>query len=155
MNELEEQLIDLESKIENQEIINPLVSKSSVGWHIEHSLLVMNLVIESIQKSNPENYKKTFNFNRILVFTLNKIPRGRVRAPKAVQPKDDLKTDSLKIHLEKAKSNLDKLSTLPANSYFEHPFMGNLNLKQTIKFVKIHTHHHNKIINAIIESIKS
>ncbi|MBW4360936.1 DUF1569 domain-containing protein [Flavobacterium taihuense] len=152
MEELKKLLIALESKIPNQEILSPLVSKSSVGWHIEHALLTMNLVIESIQKSKPEHYKRTFNFNRFLVFTLNKIPRGRVRAPKAVQPNQDFNSDSLKNHLEKGKKNLNKLSTLNANNYFEHPFMGHLKLKSTIKFIKIHTNHHIKIIDDIIES---
>ncbi|HEU4791105.1 MAG TPA: DUF1569 domain-containing protein [Flavobacterium sp.] len=152
MEELKKLLIELENKIPNQELINPLVSKSSVGWHIEHSLLTMNLVLESIQKSNPDNYKRTFNFNRFLVFTLNKIPRGKVKAPKMVRPQEDFTTDSLKSHLEKVKSNLEKLDTLSANNYFEHPFMGQLNLKPTIRFIKIHTRHHINIIKEIIES---
>ena len=151
MEELKKLMIELENKIPNQELLNPSVSKSSVGWHIEHILLTMNLVLESIQKSNPENYKRTFNFNRILVFTLNKIPRGRVRAPKAVQPNEDFNSDSLKNHLEKVKINLEKLGILSANNYFEHPFMGQLNLKSTIKFIKIHTKHHLNIIKEIIE----
>lgn len=152
MEELKKLLVELENKILNQELLNLLVSKSSVGWHIEHALLTMNLVIESIQESNPKNYNKKFNFNRILVFTLNKIPRGKVRAPKAVQPKVDFTTDSLKSHLEKGRINLEKLNTLPANSYFDHPFMGHLNLKATVKFIKIHTKHHFNIIKEIIES---
>jgi hypothetical protein len=152
MKELKKLLIELESKIPNQELLNPLVSKSSVGWHIEHILLTMNLVIEAVQKSNPNNYKRTFNLNRFLVFTLNKIPRGKVKAPKIVQPKEDFTTDSLKKHLEKGKTNLAKLSAISANSYFEHPYLGQLNLNPTIRFIKIHTKHHLKIIKEIIES---
>ena len=152
MEELKKLLVELENKIPNQELLNPLVSKSSVGWHIEHILLTMNLVIKSIHKSNPDNYKRTFNFNRLLVFTLNKIPRGKVKAPRMVRPQEDFTTDSLKSHLEKVKSNLEKLDTLSANNYFEHPFMGQLNLKPTIRFIKIHTKHHINIIKEIIES---
>jgi len=152
MEELKKLLIELENKIPNQELLNPIISKSSVGWHIEHTLLTMNLVIENIHKSNPENYKRTFNLNRFLVFTLNKIPRGRAKAPKVVQPKMDFTTDSLLYHLEKGKTNLKKLNTLSANNYFEHPYLGQLNLKPTIKFIKIHTKHHLKIITEIIES---
>jgi hypothetical protein len=152
MEELRTQLSELENNIKNQEILNPLVSKSSVGWHIEHALLVTNLTIASIQKSNPENYKKSFNFNRILVFIMNKIPRGKVRAPKAVQPKEDFTSDSLKEHIEKSKHNLEKLSTLSPNAYFEHPFMGHLKLNATIRFIKLHTQHHLNIIKEIIES---
>ena len=152
MEELKKILIELEYIIPNQELLNPVVSKSSIGWHIEHVLLTMNLVIEAIHKSNPDNYKRNFNFNRLLVFSLNKIPRGKVKAPRMVRPQEDFTTDSLKSHLEKVKSNLEKLSTLSANNYFEHPFMGQLNLKPTIRFIKIHTNHHLNIIKDIIES---
>ena len=152
MEKLKELIQDLESKIQNQEILDPTISKSSVGWHIEHTLLTMNLVIEALQKSNPENYKRTFNFYRILVFTLNKIPRGRARAPKIVQPKVDFNTETLKIHLEKGKTKLAELNTISGKNYFEHPYFGHLTLKPTIKFLEIHTYHHLKIINDIIKS---
>ena len=149
MQKLKTQLIELENRIQNQEKLNPLVSKSSVGWHIEHALLVMNLTIDSIQKSNPDSYKKAFNFNRFMVFVMNKIPRGKVRAPKAVQPKEDLTADSLRMHLEKSKLNLEKLNALNPNAYFNHPFMGHLKLKPTIRFIKLHTQHHLNIIKEI------
>lgn len=152
MEELRNQLIELENRIKNQDILNPTVSKSSVGWHIEHSLLVMNLTIESIKKSNPDNYKWAFNFNRFMVFMTNKIPRGKVRAPKVVQPTEVFTEDSLKNHLEKVRNNYEKLSELSSNNYFQHPFMGHLNLKSTIRFMKVHTEHHINIIRDIIES---
>ena len=152
MEELKAQLIELENKIKNQEMLNPLVSKSTVGWHIEHALLTMNLTIDSIQKSNPENYKKVFNFNRFMVFIMNKIPRGKVRAPKAVLPKEGFTSNSLKEHLENSKFNLEKLSTLNPNAYFNHPFMGHLKLKSTVRFIKLHTQHHLNIIKEITES---
>jgi hypothetical protein len=152
MEKLKKLIQDLESKIPNQEMLNPTISKSSVGWHIEHTLLTMNLVIEALQKSNPENYKRTFNFYRILVFTVNKIPRGKARAPKVVQPKVDFNTETLKNHLEKGKTKLAELDTIGDKNYFEHPYFGHLKLKPTIKFLEIHTNHHLQIINDIIES---
>jgi hypothetical protein len=82
---------------------------------------------------------------------MNKIPRGKVRAPKSVQPKESFNTESLKQHLEVSKINLEKLNTLNANSYFEHPFLGHLKLKSTIRFIKLHTQHHYNIIKEIIE----
>ncbi len=136
MEKLKKLIQDLESKIPNQEMFNPTISKSSVGWHIEHTLLTMNLVIGALQKSNPENYKRTFNFYRILVFAMNKIPRGKAKAPKIVQPKEDFNIESLRSH----------------KNYFEHPYFGHLTLKPTIKFLKIHTNHHLQIINDIIKS---
>jgi hypothetical protein len=152
MEELKKLLNELESKIPFQELLNPIISKSSVGWHIEHVLLTANLVIESIYKSNPDNYNRTFSLNRFLVFTMNKIPRGKIQAPQMVRPLADFTTDSLKTHLEKVKRNSEKLNTLSPNSYFKHPFMGQLNLKPTIRFITIHTQHHINIIKDIIES---
>lgn len=152
MEKLKKLIQDLESKIPNQEMLNSSISKSSVGWHIEHTLLTMNLVIDALQKSNPENYKRTFNFNRILVFTLNKIPRGRAKAPKVVQPKVDFNTETLKSHLKKGKTKLTELNTISNKNYFEHPYFGHLTLKPTIKFLEIHTNHHLQIITDIIKS---
>lgn len=152
MEKLKKLIQDLESKIPNQEMLNPAISKSSVGWHIEHTLLTMNLVIGALQKSNPENYKQTFNFYRVLVFAMNKIPRGKAKAPKIVQPKEDFNVESLKSHIEKGKVKLAEINSIGDKNYFEHPYFGHLTLKPTIKFLEIHTNHHLQIINDIIKS---
>lgn len=150
MNELQELLNHLESNIPQQTIINPAVSASPVGWHIEHILLTINLIIEALKISNSANYKRRFSIMRILVFTLNKIPRGKARAPRVVQPKVDFNLETLKQHLELVKNKLDELSSIDPNQYFEHPYFGHLKLKPTIKFLGIHTRHHLHIINDII-----
>ena len=152
MEKLKKLIHDLESKIPNQEMLNPTISKSSVGWHIEHTLLTMNLIIEAQQKSNPENYKRAFNFYRTLVFAMNKIPRGNAKAPKIVQPKVEFNTETFKNHLEKGKTRLAKLNTISDKNYFKHPYFGYLTLKPTIKFLEIHTDHHLQIINDITKS---
>lgn len=85
MSNLKHLLYELESKIDNFETINLGVSKSTIGWQIDHSLRVFNGVIPLLIKSNPANYKWKFNFKRTIVFSLNKIPRGKANAPKNVQ----------------------------------------------------------------------
>lgn len=151
MEKLQKLLLELESKIPNQEMIHPLVSISSVAWHIEHSLLTINLVIEALQKSDAATYKRTFNMLRIIVFAMNKIPRGKGKAPKIVQPKIDFDIASLQKHLEKAKSKLNELQSIPTNAYFQHPYFGHLKLKPTLRFLQIHTNHHLAIINDILK----
>ena len=142
----------LETAIPKHELADPATSKSSVGWHIEHSLLTIDAIIHALEKSEPGNYDWRFNFRRTFVFTINKIPRGRAQAPKRVQPQTEINFDSLKIHLINSTENLKKLDTLKPNNYFEHPFFGKLNLKPTIKFLAIHTRHHLDIIDDIIQS---
>lgn len=152
MKNLKVLLQDLENKVPNQEMVNISISKSSVGWHIEHTLLTLNRVIEQVQKSDPSAYKWTFNFKRFLVFTMNKIPRGKAKAPKVVQPNTDFNIETLKSQLENGKVNIAKLKSMNKNQYFDHPYFAHLNLKPTVKFLEIHTKHHLKIIDDIIKS---
>ena len=91
MNKLKTLLNQLEKKIPEQEFINPLISKSCVGWHIEHTLLTINFIIDVLKRSDPGKYKWEFNSSRILVLTLKKIPRGRAQSPMVVLPKNDLR----------------------------------------------------------------
>lgn len=154
MKKLKTLLIVLDSKIEYSDEINLQVSKSSVGWHIEHTLLVINVIITGLKNSNPSDYKWKFNLSRLFVFTLNKIPKGKGKAPDRVQPKNIFTPESLKIHLALTIDKLTELNNLKANQSINHPVFGKLNLKSTIKFLLIHTHHHIEIIDDIIKTPK-
>lgn len=150
MKNLGNLITELENKIPKQEFINEEISKSSVGWHIEHTLLAINRVIDQLKKSDPNDYKWKFSFIRILVFTINKIPRGRAQSPNSVKPSNNFTAETLKKHSETTKEKLKEFQTLKPNNYFEHPYFGKLNLKPSIKFLKIHTKHHIEIISDII-----
>ena len=86
MSNLKTLVNQLESYIANYEKVNLAVSQSSIGWHIDHSLMVINGIIDQLKKSNPEQYKWQFNWIRIFIQIINKIPRGKAKAPKVVQP---------------------------------------------------------------------
>ena len=84
MNDLSNLLTELESYISEYDKINKAVSMSSVGWHIEHSLLTLIVIIRALEDSKTQNYKWKFNLARTIVYAINKIPRGRAKAPKVV-----------------------------------------------------------------------
>ncbi len=149
MNKLEEQVSILGNYISKQEIINTSISASSVGWHIEHSLMVIDVVIENLEKSNPADYKWKINFNKWYVFTLNRIPRGKAKARKIVSP-EIYNSVTLKAHLISLCEAIKKLAQLPPDKFLAHPLMGHLKLKDTIRFLNIHTKHHLKIIDDIV-----
>jgi len=149
MEKLKELLNELETKISQQEIFNEDISKSNVGWHLEHTLLAINKIIEALKESDPRNYRWSFKLPRILVFTMNKIPRGRAKSPKVVVPKT-YDQDTLRKHLKNTILNIEVLENIDPNKYFNHPFFGNLKLEKAIKFLEIHTTHHLEIINDII-----
>lgn len=154
MKKLEAFIKELESKIPHHELVNPEVSKGSVGWHIEHSLLTLDVIIEALKRSNPDDYKWTLNFKRMLVYSIGKIPRGRAKAPTVVQPTADFNEETLTQHIATSKQKIKDLERLQSNHFFKHPFFGDLNLKPTLKFLHIHTKHHLAIIHDIIQSEK-
>ena len=150
MHKLLKYVKELESKIPNQEDYNPEISKSNVGWHIEHILLTNKMIIEAVEKSNPADYTWSFKLSRIVVFTMNKIPRGRAKAPKVVVPKT-YDEQTLLEHLKIVTLKIQGLENMSPDKYFEHPYFGNLRLNKTIKFLDIHTKHHLEIINDIMK----
>lgn len=149
MKQLLKILGQIESHIPFHEKVNQQVSQSTIGWQIDHSLMVINSVVEQLRISNPENYKWKFNSMRLLLQITNKIPRGKVKVPKSVQPIDVATIENLTAKLGLAKRNLAAMENLPEHSYFTHPIFGDLNLKSTIWFLKLHTNHHLKIIEDI------
>lgn len=151
MNPLQNLLLQLENHISNLEKINSKVSNSTVGWQIDHCLLVINGIIGQLEVSNPSDYRPKFNFPKFIVFTTGKIPRGKARAPKIVTPVDVATADELKSKIELAKTNILKLNSFPANAHFKHPFFGDINASKTDKFLRIHTYHHLKIIEDILK----
>jgi hypothetical protein len=143
---------DLENNIKNFDQQNTIISKVNVGWHIEHSLLVIDGILKALQKSNPNNFKAKFSFLRSVVLLLKKIPRGKGQSPEVVVPKGAITLESLQQHILTTKANFASNSSLANNHYFTHPIFGDLNVKKTYRFLEIHTNHHLKIINDILTS---
>ena len=145
-SKLTSRLSQLEFAIPKFEKFDSSISNSNIGWHIEHSLLVFNGIIETLSKSNPKDYTWKLNFKRIVVFAKRKIPRGIAKAPKVVIPKENYSIESLLQHIEKTKIKLEELRKLNPKQFLNHPGFGNLRLKKTIQFLEIHTQHHLEII---------
>jgi hypothetical protein len=151
LNKLEILINQLEAKIPLYRQVMPEVSQGSVGWHVEHCLLTVNGILAALAKSNPADYKWTFNFTRLLVFTMGKIPRGRAKSPKVVQPKENILENDLRIHLSETKVKIKDLDAISDDAFFNHPYFGNLKRKQAMRFLEIHTNHHLEIINDIVK----
>ena len=141
----------LESHIPKKDTIAPVVSAGTVGWHIEHSLLVIIQIIEGVKRSDPAKYKWVFNFKRLVILGSNKIPRGKAKAPDSVSPKEEANELALFESITKARNSINELLACPKNSYFIHPYFGQLNKAATIRFFEVHTKHHLKIIQAILQ----
>jgi hypothetical protein len=151
MTKLDELVNQLEANIKHLDKSNPEVSKANVGWHIEHTLLTLNGITSTLAKSNPADYKWSFNFMRMIVFTTKKIPRGRGKSPDVVVPKNENTVENLEKHIAKTKEKMKELKALSADKFFKHPYFGNLKRKPTMQFLEIHTKHHLDIILDIVK----
>ena len=141
----------LSAQIQNAQVQNKEVSEGTIGWHIEHSALVIIKIAETVQKSDPNHFESTFSIKRVVVFLLGKFPRGKAKAPSSVMPAENISEEHLKESIFMAKMALQSLMDAAKNQHFAHPIFGNLNRNQTLKFLGIHTKHHLSIIADILK----
>lgn len=149
MRNIEKNLDELYQYLEQADQLNPAVSSVNVGWHIEHSSLVIMRIIETVTKSDPKKYRWKFNFLRMLYFLINKFPRGKAKAPDIVKPKQ-LEATNFPALLLQTKEALNKLKEAASHQYFRHPIFGDLNKKDTFIMLDIHTRHHLSIVKDIV-----
>ena len=148
---LEQILSTLEQKIAHFDAKNLKVSAKGVDWHIDHSLKVIIGIIQTLKKSSPADYQWKFNATRTYILTKGSIPRGKGKAPQSVVNNETILIDDVLNQFAKAKSLIAELDSLPKKSNFKHPYFGLLDLRMTKRFLKIHTNHHIKIIDNILE----
>ena len=151
MKNLDAILPELANYITHHNQSNKAISEVSVGWHIEHSLLVIKQITATVAQSEPKLYKYKFNISRFFVFLSKTIPRGKAKAPKVVIPVEEITIETLQESLKNTYQAIAYLKDCQEHQYFMHPFFGQLNKKQTIKFLAIHTEHHLKIIRDILK----
>ena len=148
---LAQKIEDLESYIPKFEASNSKVSKVTVGWHLDHSLKVINGVITTLKQSDVSSYKNNFSLVGKVFFYLGHFPKGRAKAPKRVLPPDVILQDDIVKQINTAKQTLSDISSLHDNAYFQHPLFGNINKKRVVRFLEIHTNHHLKIVKSILK----
>jgi hypothetical protein len=149
MKNLEPSLEKLYSYIPEADMLNSAVSSVNVGWHIEHSLLVISKIIETVVNSDPAKYEWKFDFKRSFVFFLGKFPRGKAKAPEVVIPVQNSQPDFDAL-FHSTRAAIIQLQNAQKNQFFVHPIFGKLNKKDTFTMLDIHTKHHLLIIQDII-----
>ena len=147
INELESYIVKADVKVER-------ISKRGIDWHIDHCFKVIIATSKSLINSNEDDYKWKFNFYRSLLLPLGYFPRAKVRAPKVVNNKEEIVLADLTLQLINAKSLVAEANKLNPRHNFPHPYFGLLNLKESQRFMAVHTNHHIKIIKDILSNHK-
>jgi len=151
MKKLLEVLNDFEKQAPLYLTNNQMVSEANVGWHIMHSCLVITSITKAITASDPALYKKKFSWKAFFVLLLNKIPRGKAKAPSFTQPSSEISEDIILQHIDEARKSASLLLTTGKSKYFTHPIFGDLQVPTAIKFLYVHSYHHEKIIRDILQ----
>lgn len=149
---LEKIIVELEQNIEHSQKMNAAISSKNVAWQIDHILRVVIGTCKLLKKSNPEDYKWKFNKTKTFIFLKGSIPRGIAKAPKSVISEQEISLEELKNQIKEAKQQIEAINDLPKKANFKHPYFGYLDLKESRKFLNIHSQHHLKIIKDIISN---
>ncbi len=151
MKTLEALMEELEGIVPKYEKENRSVSKACIGWHISHSFMVLERMSMTLAQSDPAQYKKSsFSFIKSLVMFSGRIPRGRGKAPAIVSPIETITLEIITDRIASAKKALHEMENAHENGFMNHPVFGILNKKETMRFMRIHTHHHLQIIKDIL-----
>lgn len=121
-----------------------------MGWHIDHSLKVINGVIEVLKNASTNQQPKVKLMGSICIL-FRYIPRGRGKAPERVLPPEIITKEDLEKQISLAKQNITMISNIDSRATFEHLYFGVLSKNQTIRFLETHTKHHLKIIRDILK----
>jgi hypothetical protein len=151
MRNLDPSFQELQTYLVHADKTRPEVSAVSVGWHIEHILLALIKTSEAVVKSNPGQYKWEFNWLRSILFSLNRFPRGKGKAPEIVRPKENERRDLYALYDEGIIA-LEALKKAEPNQHFKHGTFGILNKKNTFVMMDIHLRHHLDIMKDIVKN---
>lgn len=138
-SKLNQQLTELASFIKAGDQLNTKVSSKGTYWHLDHSLQVLHAITDDLINSHPEDYRPKFSLPKWIIMTTGFIPRGKGRAPKQTIPTGEISEEELLSSLDSFKEASKNLNDLAVDKSFRHPLFGSLNLKDTIKFMGIHT----------------
>jgi len=146
----QQSLKNLASYLDQAPLLAPQVSERGVDWHIEHSLKTAMVMLKAIINSDPAKFKPKFSPSKSLILATGKIPRGKAKAPKMINNREEVDLSSLPALFEQTEKLLQEVQQQADKAHFNHPFFGHLKRDQGIKFVAIHSNHHLKIIADIL-----
>ncbi len=136
-------------------------SPASGGWsysevysHIFTANWASLIALENCVKGSAEENTKSTHPAVWLILFLGKFPPGKIKAPERiaamVQKINPAQAENLML---KFQEKLDELAPLVAGASLtqkaKHPRLGLLNARQWLRFIEIHTRHHEKQLDRI------
>jgi hypothetical protein len=140
----------------------PHVSSWSPTQHMHHVADINQRIIDQLM-SDEDGAANTDGAGRpniagYVVLTLGRLPRGRGRSPEAFYPPDMVDREELARRVDANRKRLDTLAdhldTLrQSDRRFPHPVLGHLDASEWLRFARVHTGHHHRIIRDIAGAV--
>lgn len=135
------------------------VSRWSPAQHLYHVAVAHRPVLRWLQRqvgaapgdASDADPAGRPNVAGYLVLALGRLPRGRSRSPDAFRPPEGVAPDDLAHRVEANRTMLANLADATevlrrSPARLAHPALGPLNARQWLRFGRIHTAHHHRII---------
>ena len=136
----------------------PEVSGWAPAQHLHHVAVINRQIFKTLEATvdgrlTPEAEGRT-TLPALFVLGLGRIPRGRVRTLAAYEPPAEVPMETLAETLAQVRGLLDGLGGhLPTLARLDgrvpHPRLGPLTARQWLRFARIHTEHHARIVHDI------
>lgn len=136
----------------------PRVSSWTPVQHLHHVASVNQHILDRLaaeEDGMPGDPTGRPNIAGYLVLTLGRLPRGRGQSPDAFRPPDSVDRPALADRVEAHREQLDALAgrldvLKQSNHRFPHPLLGDFDASEWLRFARIHTAHHHRIIRDIM-----
>jgi hypothetical protein len=159
---------EIDSLLEKPEVVlrhrHPPISKWSTDEQIQHVLLANRWALSTMVSMlhNREDFSESGRLKPlgVLLLGFRAIPRGRGKAPVAARPRTEATLSDLRVnhrqqrgYLRKLRENQDLARSL--RTRFQHPLFGDFTPSHGLRFVRVHTRHHLKIIRDILATMET
>ncbi len=150
VNRILAQIRAFEALLPHRDVIAPTVSQWSVGMHLHHSALAMQVVAAELLRCDTAAPRWQLNPMRTLILLTGRIPRGRAQVPAAARPVPDLSEDRVASALKEAAQSVRQLPDARADAWFRHFALGVIRARSVPRFLEVHNRHHVRIISDIL-----
>jgi hypothetical protein len=149
-------------RVDEKRLATPVstVSHWSVLQQLSHTAMVMVNVLAFVAEladGKGTELKGGPTMKGWIVLGLGRIPRGKAKSPERYQPAPSPTVGEVGSLLAEAKKRLTALALRQAEiqaatGRMPHPFIGNFTAKQWLRFARIHTDHHLRIVADILRA---
>ena len=134
------------------EVRSSEVSDWSVGQQIEHVVRATSaLTVLILRNRKPDGTGEQLPIKQMLL-EHGSIPRGIAQAPEVSLPGTDTSRKELEALILKCRNRTSRLSAVDVESVAPHPYLGEMNRDEILRFMVIHLDHHIGIMRDILRA---